>query len=117
MAYATDSDLILRVTGAAALDPATRALALSDAMQRLDDTAYGNRAVEAHVYLAAHLLALWTGSLGGASAGPVTSLRAGDIAATFATPGGSADDLARTQWGRAFLEIDRRVVGYPLAVS
>lgn len=99
MAYATDADLLARVPPAADVDPAQRAIALEDAAFLVTDDF--DAIVPAHVYLAAHLLAVrlpdWEG--GGGESGPVTSARAGEIAATFASMAAESD-LDSTRWGR-----------------
>ncbi len=102
MAYATDADLLLRVPSSAAVSAPLRAVALADAALLIDDSLFGDTTVPAHVYLAAHLLASTPGSGMPTGSGPVTSARAGEIAATFAGPTGSIDDLDSTEWGRLF---------------
>ena len=116
MAYATDADLLARVADAAAVDVAIRTLALADAQNRLDDDVIEAKTPEAHCYLAAHLIAIRTGELGGESP-PVSSKKAGEIAITFAvgTPG-SAADLSRTKWGRELLLLLDTVAVFPVAV-
>jgi hypothetical protein len=103
MPYATDSDLLARVPSAASVDPAQRAVALDDAALLLDETEIGDTLVPAHAYLAAHLLASTPGSGMPSSSGPVSSLRAGEIAATFAVAMPVAGDLSTSEWGRLFL--------------
>lgn len=102
MAYATDADLLLRVPSSASVSAPLRAVALADAALLIDDSLFGDTAVPAHVYLAAHLLASTPGSGMPSGSGPVTSARAGEIAATFAGPTGTLDDLDSTEWGRLF---------------
>ena len=101
MAYATDADLLVRVPSAAAVDPTLRAVTLADAALLIDDSLFGDTAVPAHVYLTAHLLASTPGSGMPSSSGPVTSARAGEIAATFSVAA-ARDDLDSTEWGRLF---------------
>lgn len=116
MAYASDSDLLARVPGAARIAARTRAAALSDAEALIDDEVYGAKAVAAHVYRAAHLLAHWTGKLGGISSGPVTSRKGGEGAVTYAAPMAAAGEgnLRSTKWGLLFLELQCGVVGVPV---
>lgn len=102
MAYATDADLLARIPAMADVASAQRAFALADAALLIDDSLFGDTAVPAHVYLTAHLLASTPGSGFASSAGPVTSARAGEIAATFAAMA-VTDDLQSTEWGRLFL--------------
>lgn len=97
MAYATDADLLARVPPAADVDPAYRAVALADAALLVTDDF--DAIVPAHAYLAAHLLASNPDTGMPASGGPVSSAKAGEIAATFAVAP-AADDLASTHWGR-----------------
>lgn len=117
MAYATDADLTGRVAEAAAVDVAVRTLALDDAQKRLDDSVIGALTVEAHVYLAAHLIAVRTGALGGDSP-PVSSKRAGEIAVSYAVGApGTAWDLSRTKWGRELQSLMSGVAVFPVAVQ
>lgn len=103
MAYATDADLVLRAPPAAAVAAPLRAVALADAALLLDEAEIGDTLVPAHAYLAAHLLASTPGSGMPAGVGPVTSLKAGEIAASFAATPPSAGDLSSSHWGRMFL--------------
>lgn len=115
MAYASDSDLLARVPAAAEIAGATRAAALSDAEALIDDEVFGAKAISAHVYRAAHLLAHWTDKLGGTS-GPVTSRKGGEGAVTYAVPVTVAGEgnLYSTKWGRLFLELQSGVPGVPV---
>lgn len=118
MPYASDQDLTDRIDGALEVDPALRSIALTDASKRIDDQVFGGQSVQAHCYLAAHLLALRHGVLGGESP-TVTSLKAGEIAATFASPAGSTggdSDLGRTKWGREFRTISDSLCTIPIMV-
>ena len=101
MPYATDSDLTTRAPPAAAVDPAQRSAALADAALLLDEAEIGDTLVPAHAYLAAHLLASTPGSGMPAGVGPVTSAKAGEIAATYAAAA-VASDLDSSHWGRLF---------------
>jgi hypothetical protein len=103
--YAAVADFTARIPDAASLGSPTIQVALDDAESWIDLRAFGRKSLQAHVLLAAHLLAIRTGALGGA-AGPVTSMRAGEIGATFAAPI-STSALATTRWGAEFSAIVR----------
>ena len=107
MTYATDADLTDRFADASLASVGARALALTDAMAEIDDRVYGATTVRAHSLLAMHYLGA-SGLLGaGASAGMVTSRKAGDIATTYAVGASSGSGPhASTQWGREFDAID-----------
>ncbi len=101
MAYATDSDLLLLAPPAEAVDPAVRAATLAVAALLLDETEIGDTLMPAHAYLTAHLLASTPGSGMSAGVGPVTSLKAGEISATFAATA-IAGDFETSHWGRMY---------------
>lgn len=101
-AYATDADLTGRITDAAAVDSAVRALALADAAERIDSRNFGVLLLQAHVYLTAHLIACRTGALGGASpAGAVTSMSAGSISIGMSAPA-AENNYSATKWGQEY---------------
>lgn len=92
------------------LDADAVAVALEDAQEFVSVTIYGRKTPLAHTYYTAHLLASRfpeeLASAGGSLApGPVTSMRAGEISATFAVAASSESSLASTIWGKKFLEI------------
>lgn len=101
MPYATDSDLLLLAPPASGVDVAVRAAVLSAAELLLDEDEIGDTLMPAHAYLTAHLLASTPGSGMPAGVGPITSQRAGEIAATYAAPV-VADDYGTSHWGRMF---------------
>lgn len=78
---------------------------LEDTAAELDYTRCTSNAVAAHVYLTAHMLAkggdALAKALGGDTAGPVASMKMGEIAAGFATaPGvGMGGRYSATKWG------------------
>lgn len=116
MAYATDADLILRIPGASSVDPAVRSAALSDAQNRIDDAMLLDRSVEGHCYVAAHIIAVRTGDLGGESPA-VTSKKAAEISITYAAgAAASVEDLSRTKWGREYMTLLQTVAVYPVAI-
>ncbi len=114
--YATDADLLARIPDASSVASGVRAAALDDARAMIELASYRDKSVRAHCMLAAHYIALDTGLLGGES-GPVTAMSAGEISASFAVAStASAEDYARTRWGRAFAEITATVPHSPEAV-
>lgn len=111
--YATDVDLLARISAASAATADQRALALEDATAAIDLVAYGAQAVRAHCFLAAHYLAIG-GFIAGGGSGVVASHAAGAISASYAVgPGPSDPFLASTQYGREFLRIRSSLVGQP----
>lgn len=133
--YATIADLRLRVPTANALptgfypgtvvawtqlqwDAATQA-ALDDAESMIDDCAFATKTLAAHVQYAAHLLSIRfpTSALSpGGAVGMVTSMSAGEISASFATPAVGTTDLSLTSFGREFERIAASVCATPTAV-
>ncbi len=116
MPYAADSDFTLRIAGAITLPLALRTAALSDARAFIDEVQFGDRALRAHVELAAHFLAFMPG--GSVVGGPVvSSMSAGEISASFAiAPPSSVMDFSSTPHGREFLAIANGLVAPPTAV-
>jgi hypothetical protein len=109
--YATDADLLLRIPAASAVAVALRTVALADAETLIDDRSYADRAVPAHVYLAAHLLALQPDSALGGEGGAVTSIKAGEIQTSFSAPSFDVGEtLSLTKYGRAYIMIRDTVV-------
>ena len=108
--YATDEDLLAYIPELSAIDVALRTLALEDAEQMIDDRWFGDKTRRAHVLLTAHHLAVLTGdaSLGGET-GPVASMSAGSISASFAVTAPDAGDTGSTRFGRLYLEILKTV--------
>lgn len=117
MAYATDTDLTTRYPETAAVSSALRTIALADAEAWIDEVQYTGHAVRAHCLVACHLLA-GDGLIVSGDAGAVSSRSAGEISVTYATASPDAKDayLARTRYGRAFLEIRDQVPHGPLAI-
>lgn len=116
MPYATDSDVLARVPTLSSVDVTIRELALLDARDRISDLAFGQRTLQAHVYLTAHLLTLWDSTVEGGEAHPVSSLKAGEIAAAYAVVAVGPESYARTKWGREYLAILKAVHNRPVAV-
>ncbi len=113
MAYATDADLLLRVPVTAGVDADLRAAVLLDARRLINDSnrSYDTRTVPAHCYLTAHILTIVDPGTMGGEAGQVTSLKAGEIAASFAAPSYTTDEtLATTKWGRLYMMIRKTVI-------
>lgn len=116
MPYASDANLTARVPEAAAIDAADRAIALSDAEAWIDDVVYDEFCLQAHVYLAAHLLASrFPADMPGAGAGTLSSMSAGEISATYAVaaPAPDESDVSSSRWGRMFLAVSKRVASLP----
>ncbi len=101
MAYATDADLLLLVPPASAVAAPLRTATLAAAALLLDEDEIGDTLMPAHAYLTAHLLASTPGSGMPAGAGPVSSMRAGEIAASYAVRPTSGDDES-SAWGRMY---------------
>lgn len=117
MAYATDSDLLARVPIAAGVAAVARGVALSDAEALIDDEIFGNKAVSAHVYRAAHLLACWYPTeMGESGSGPVTMRKGGEGQVSYAAPQFTPEEgnLMSTKWGRLFTELQKGIVGVPV---
>lgn len=109
---ASDADLLARVPGASTISATSRGIALDDAAEWIDDVAYDGLYDQAHVYLAAHLLALrFPADLPGAGTGPIASMSAGEISASYAVAAAAASDsdLSTSPWGRMFLALAKRV--------
>lgn len=116
MAYASDADLTTRIPATASASEALRALALDDAAAMIDDVQFADRAVRAHVFLAAHYLALGGSIPGVTEGGLVSSRSAGAISVSYAVPtipAGWDPSLASTSYGRQFLQIASTVVSTP----
>jgi hypothetical protein len=113
--YATDSDLTTRIPATSAATEAQRAFALDDAEEQIDLESYAGRAVRAHVFLAAHYLALSGAIPGGGESGLVRSHAMGAISASYAVTALSASDslLGTTIYGRQFLQIRASVSSWP----
>ncbi len=104
MAYATVDNFLLRVPSAACVPREIIQVHLDDAAQEIDDRVAGGLAVPAHVFLAAHNLAsspdVAFKDAGGAL---VSSMKMGEIAATFSTSATSADgEHSSTSYGRRY---------------
>jgi len=109
-AYATDNDLTLRIPELKCLSFAARRTALADAECFVSLSAYGSFATQAHVLYAAHLLACrYPEDLGGEQ-GPVTSLKAGEIASSYAATAPSENSVGTTKWGRMFMQVCNSIV-------
>lgn len=115
VAYATDADLLAWIPDASAIPAGQRALALTYAAARIDLDSYSDQATIAHILLAAHLLAVSTGSLGG-EGGQVTSKSAGEISIGYAAAPLAPEGLSTTRWGREFTAITRTAIHAPLAI-
>lgn len=114
MAYATDADLVARISATSTVPAATRALALADAEEQIDDRVFGGMTVLAHVLLAAHLLQE-NGDVPGGSGGIVTARSAGEISVSYAAPAEAAVGLhATTAYGRRFDAIAAKAGHTPL---
>lgn len=112
MPYASDADLTSRVPEVLAIGASDRAIALSDAEAWIDDVVFDNLALQAHVYLAAHLLASrFPALLPGADAAAIASMSAGEISASYAvsTPTPDESDTSTSRWGRMFRAVAKRV--------
>ncbi len=116
MPYATDSDLLARVPELSSVAVATRELALGDAKDRISDVAFGQRTLQAHVYLTAHILTIWDNTLAGGEMPPVSALSAAEASTSWAVAAVDPESIARTKWGRFYLEIARAVHNRPVAV-
>ena len=115
MPYATDSDLTTRIPATSVATEAQRALALDDAEAQIDLDSYGDKAVRAHVFLAAHYLLLSGAIPGGGESGLVQSHAMGAISASYAVTALSAADslLGTTVYGRQFLQIRATISSWP----
>lgn len=116
MAWASDTDLTVRIPATTAATADQRALALADAAEMIDDTLFGDRTVRAHVFLAAHYLTLG-GAIPGGEGGVVASRAAGSISVSYAVPTipvGWDPSLAATSYGRQFLSIAATVCPGPV---
>ena len=110
---ATVAGLQTRCPEFAGTADATIELALADALAQLNTDAWSSDQADlAQLYLAAHILKTWTLWATDASAvpaGPVTSVKAGDLSKNYAAGGGSLSPedaaLASTAYGREFLRI------------
>lgn len=121
--YADSAAFLARVPAAFAnLDADAIAVALEDAQEFVGLSLYKGKALLAHVYVTAHLLVCRfpteLGSDGGGDTpGPVSSMSAEAISASFAVaPPSSEDSFGSTKWGRKFLEVSRFVPHTLLAV-
>lgn len=110
---ATLAQIRARVPGTDVLADDVVQAALDDAAALIDDKVFGARTISAHCFLAAHYLAVRTGSLGG-EAGQVTAVRAGETSASFAAAGNTSERLASTKWGRLYLSIAETVSSMPI---
>lgn len=91
----------------AALDDAVVQAEIDRAERRTNRAAWGVKADDSVTYLAAHLLTVQQAS-GKLAPGPVSSLRVGDVAKTYAVPtalSGADATLASTKWGRQYLDL------------
>lgn len=118
--YADTVFLIRRVPEAAAVDAADAdalGYALDDAEPMIDVAVYGPRAELAHAFYTAHLLAVRYPALLGGERGPVSSMSAGEISASYETSTAtmSEDRPSSTRWGRLFLQ-QQRIAGAGLRV-
>lgn len=116
--YATDADLTARIPETSTVDSALRGYALEDAATMLDDGAYGEKLLRAHVLLAAHYLAksgaLSSGSGGGGGAGPISSWSVGETSVTYAVAAAAVDPtLGSTKYGQLFIELVNSVPHEP----
>ncbi len=82
---------------------------LSDTATLVDFARCTSNPTAAHVYLTAHNLSMGVGALaealGGYKAGPVTSMKMGEIGASFGGIGAQSPDpegYGRTPWGQKF---------------
>ncbi len=126
MAYATDADLLGRIPSAATVPTgltsdqwiAARGFALADAMVMIDDERFDQTTTYAHVMYAAHLLACRfpLSALGG-EAGPVTSMSAGEISASYAIAAPSEDKLSTTRYGREYDRVAAAITAFPTCVG
>lgn len=115
---ATRADLRARVTEFTATADATVDLALSDALDQINLTNWGEtKGFVGQIYLAAHLLKVWTESAtdsSSAASGPVVMRKDGDLQVSF-SPGSissvpfSDQALASTKWGQMYLDLRAQV--------
>lgn len=90
--------------------PDTRVdLALDQALRRINAVAWGARADDGQLWLAAHLLAVSVGGSAGA-AGPVTSKKVGDVSISFGnTSLGVIGSNSITNYGQIFHQMRREI--------
>jgi len=118
-AYATATDVTARIADASGVDAAIMSVALDDAAAEISLEAYGERALQAHVFLTAHLIACRTGGLGGlGGGGPISAKSFGggmSVSYAAAVPM-DPSTLAQTVWGREYMRIRDSIIAYPMAL-
>ena len=121
MPVPTSADLKARYPEFQQADESQVGLVISDAALEVDQTAWGKFYQAGVLALAAHLLSIETrrgGTGAGASTGPVTSKKAGEIQISYAAPPVNSLDeavLASTAYGQRYLHL-RRLIAIPIRV-
>ena len=115
---ATRGDLRARCTEFTATADATVDLALSDALDQINTTNWGEtKAFLGQIYLAAHLLKFWADAAnnsGSVPAGPVVMQKDGDLQVAYSAGAAgslpySDQALASTLWGRMYFDLRSQV--------
>lgn len=112
MPYADVDGFRDRVAEASALSDSVIQVALDDAEEFIDEPTFEDKTEQAHVYRAAHVLAMRGFITRGT---PVMSRKAAEIMITYAVKSGDGS-LSRTKWGELFLEVYETVTSMPTVV-